>query len=99
MDEQARKLMAMLAQVVDGLTHLEVIVPVAQALAVKHVEYGVTADQYPKVGEALIWTLEQQLGDEFDEETATAWKAAYRTLSDVMVEAAYPGERVGGVSA
>lgn len=86
--EQGVKLMAALAVVVAGLTAIEVIVPTVQDLAVRHVGYGVEDEYYDKVGEALIWTLEQGLGDAFADEARDAWLAAYTTLAGVMVEAA-----------
>ncbi|MBD8874698.1 globin family protein [Roseibium polysiphoniae] len=91
LSEQGRKLMTTLGVVVNGLTNLEAVLPVAKALAVKHVDYGVKAGHYAPVGEALIWTLEKGLGDAFTEETKTAWVEAYTALSGVMIEAAYTG--------
>lgn len=88
LDEQARKLMMMLGTVVNGLKNLDAIIPAAKALAVRHVAYGVEPAHYAPVGEALLWTLEQGLGDDFDAETRDAWTAAYTTLSGVMIEAA-----------
>jgi nitric oxide dioxygenase len=89
MIEQGRKLMATLAVVVRGLDDLGELLPTARRLAVKHVEYGVTADQYGPVGTALLWTLSQGLGDEFTPETEAAWSEAYGALSGAMVAAAY----------
>lgn len=87
MAEQGRKLMAMLATVVNGLTQLEVIVPAAQKLAQRHVAYGARPEYYPVVGTALLDTLSQGLGKDFTPEVREAWTAAYGTLSGVMVEA------------
>jgi hemoglobin-like flavoprotein len=92
MAEQGRKLMATLGVVVNGLKNLEAIVPAAQALAVKHVAYGVKAADYAPVGEALLWTLQQGLGEAYTAEVAAAWTVAYRTLSGVMIAAAYSEE-------
>ena len=92
MAEQRRKLMAALGVVVKGLTNLEAVVPVAQALAVRHVAYGVKAADYAPVGEALLWTLQQGLGEAYTPEVATAWTTAYQTLSGVMIAAAYNEE-------
>ena len=50
MSDQGAKLMATLGVVVNGLTDLDAIVPVAERLAVKHVDYGVTAAHYAPVG-------------------------------------------------
>jgi len=86
--EQGRKLMGTLAVVVRGLDNLEAIVPVAQTLARRHVDYGVRAAHYAPVGAALIWTLEQGLGDDFTPEVRAAWAEAYTILSGVMIAAA-----------
>lgn len=93
MTEQGRKLMSALTLVVNGLTNLDTVVPVAKALATKHVSYGVTAAHYQPVGEALIWTLEQALGDDLSKDAREAWLAAYTLLAQVMISEAY-GETV-----
>ena len=87
--EQSAKLMTTLGIVVKGLTDLPRIVPVAQALARAHVDYGVTAEQYAPVGRALIDTLEAGLGESFTPDVRQAWQEAYATRSSVMIEAAY----------
>lgn len=87
--EQGRKLIATLAVVVNGLRAPEAILPAAQSLARRHVGYGVLPEHYAPVGAALLWTLEQGLGDGFTPEVETAWTAAYGLLSGVMIDAAY----------
>jgi len=87
MQEQGRKLMAVLATVVNGLDRLDTIVPAAQALAKRHVAYGARPAHYPVVGAALLDTLAQGLGPEFTPEVREAWATAYGTLSGVMIEA------------
>ncbi len=89
MTEQGRKLMSALTLVVNGLTNLDAVVPVAKSLATKHVSYGVTAAHYQPVGEALIWTLEQALGDDLSKDAREAWLAAYTLLAQVMITEAY----------
>ena len=88
MSEQGKKLMQMLAVAVNGLNNLEAILPAVQELGRKHVDYGVTAAHYQPVGEALLWTLEQGLGEAFDDDTRAAWAAAYGLLAGVMCDAA-----------
>ncbi|OWU83688.1 hemin receptor [Oceanicola sp. 22II-s10i] len=92
MTEQGNKLMATLAVVVGGLRDLDKMVPVAQALAVKHVGYGVEAEHYGAVGASLLRTLEKGLGADFTPEVNAAWTSAYTTLSGVMIDAAYGKE-------
>lgn len=89
--KQGRKLMTTLGVVVNGLKNLDAVLPVARELAIRHVDYGVKAEDYQPVGEALVWALEKGLGDAFTEKTKQAWIAAYGALSTVMIEAAYPG--------
>jgi hemoglobin-like flavoprotein len=89
MTEQRRKLMATLAAVVNGLSNLESILPVASALATRHVSYGARPEHYPVVGGALLWTLERGLGEAWTPEVASAWTAAYGTLSGYMISEAY----------
>lgn len=88
MAEQGQKLMATLGMVVGGLSRPETIIPAAQALARRHVGYGVTEAQYATVGAALLWTLGQGLGQGFTADVEAAWVAAYTMLSGVMIEAA-----------
>lgn len=90
MSEQGAKLMATLGVVVNGLRDLDKIVPVAQQLAVKHVDYGVQAEDYDAVGASLLRTLEKGLGDAFTPDTKAAWVTAYTILATVMKDAAYP---------
>jgi hemoglobin-like flavoprotein len=89
MTEQRKKLMATLAVVVNGLTNLEAVLPAASALAKRHVGYGARPEHYPVVGGALLWTLEKGLGESWTPEVASAWTAAYGTLSDYMISEAY----------
>ncbi|MBK1659620.1 globin family protein [Paracraurococcus ruber] len=88
MGQQGAKLMATLAVVVNGLSRPETVVPAAEALARRHVGYGVTEAQYASVGAALLWTLKQGLGEGFTPDVKDAWTAAYTLLSGVMTAAA-----------
>jgi nitric oxide dioxygenase len=86
---QGKKLMQALGFIVNSLTRLDELVPVAQDMARRHVGYGVKAAHYDTVGAALLWTLEQGLGPAFTDEAKAAWATAYGTLAGVMKDAAY----------
>ena len=88
MTDQKGKLMSMLATAVNNLHNVEAIIPAVQDLGKKHVAYGVTADHYTPVGEALIYTLDKGLGPDFTPDVKEAWVATYTTLQSVMTEAA-----------
>jgi hemoglobin-like flavoprotein len=85
---QRRMLMDMLASAVDGLDRIETIVPAVQALGIRHKDYGVKDKDYDTVAQALLWTLEQGLGETFTPETRAAWISAYTLLATTMQQAA-----------
>jgi hemoglobin-like flavoprotein len=66
---QGRALMGVLKVAVAGLSQLDQPVPAAQALGRRHDGYGVKDAQCATVGDALLWTLAQGLGDTFTAET------------------------------
>jgi len=86
--EQQRKLMATLKIAVAGLDDPERLVPGVQKLGQRHKGYGVVDENYNIVAQALLWTLEQGLGDKFTPEVCDAWTAVYTLLASVMIEAA-----------
>ncbi|MGF1641024.1 MAG: globin family protein [Rhodospirillales bacterium] len=96
MTEQGAKLMMTLAVVVNGLRDVDKLLPVVQNLARRHVGFGVRPEHYPTVGAALLWTLEQGLGEAFTPATEAAWQKAYGTLAGVMVAAAYGDPEAAG---
>lgn len=84
MKEQGVKLMTMIAAAVRGLTDLDKLVPVLQMLGARHVGYGVKDSDYETVGKALLWTLEQGLGQAFTSDVRAAWTAVYALLAKTM---------------
>ncbi len=88
MQEQGRKLMAVLGLAVSGLTNLPALLPTVRALGERHRGYGVEPAHYGIVGAALIQTLEEGFGDAFSPELREAWAAAYAILAGVMCEPA-----------
>jgi hemoglobin-like flavoprotein len=88
MTEQGKKLMTMIDTAVSHLDDLESVIPAVQDSGRRHVGYGVKEEDYAKVASALLWTLEQGLGDAFTDEVKEAWTVTYMTLANVMIEAA-----------
>jgi hemoglobin-like flavoprotein len=88
MQEQGRKLMTVLRLAVAGLSRLEALLPMVQQLGVRHRSYGVKDAHYATVGAALLWTLQQGLGERFTPEVQAAWTSAYTLLADTMRAAA-----------
>jgi hemoglobin-like flavoprotein len=94
MDRQRKVLMQTLTVVVKTLDRIEQLLPAVEALGRRHAGYGVRDSHYATVGAALLWTLEQGLGEAFTPAVREAWTEAYGTLASVMIEAAksYPAE-------
>lgn len=88
MTEQGRKLMATLGVAVASLDDLEGLIPVLRNLGRGHVAYGVQDAHYDTVGEALLWTLEQGLGEGFTPEVKDAWVEVYTIVATVMKDSA-----------
>ena len=88
MNEQGHKLMMMLGVAVANLSKPEVVLPALHKLGERHAGYGVTDAHYATVGAALLWTLEQGLGDAFTVEVRLAWEAVYGLVAETMQDAA-----------
>ena len=95
MKEQKIKLMQMLTAAVKGLDNLETLVPIVRQLGARHIGYGVKDEHYGTVAAALLWTLEQGLGDAFTPETKEAWVVVYGILAATMQEGAASGAAAG----
>lgn len=91
MDEQGRMFMSMLSLAVNGLGAFDSLKPALRDLAARHAGFGVKAEHYAPLGAALIWVMEQNLGEGFTEEVRSAWISVYGALSQVMIEAASGG--------
>lgn len=96
MSSQKRKLVRMLAFIVrslewreeewrDDIDPAEDLMLVVLALGRRHRDlYRIPADSYDAVGEALVWTLEQGLGDAFTPATREVWVKLYTLLATTM---------------
>jgi hemoglobin-like flavoprotein len=88
MAAQGRKLLAMIGTAVANLHRLDAVVPAVAQLGERHLGYGVKDSDYDTVAAALLWTLQQGLGDAFTDATRLAWTECYLTLAGVMKAAA-----------
>ena len=88
MTEQGKKLMKTINIAVEALDDVEPLIPTLKKMGADHVGYGVKDQDYNIVGAALIWTLEQGLGEAFTDEVKNAWGAVYEVLASVMKEGA-----------
>jgi hemoglobin-like flavoprotein len=99
MGGQKKKLIRMLAFIVksmewndeqwaDSVNPEEDLMLVVLALGRRHTHlYRVPKEAYATVGDALMWTLQQGLGDALDPKTRAAWALLYELLSKAMMMA------------
>jgi hemoglobin-like flavoprotein len=87
MRDQERKLMSMIALAVSKLNNLDEVLNDVKALGTRHKGYGVKDEYYGDVAGALLWTLEQGLGDKWNDEVKEAWTSLYVTLAGIMSKA------------
>ena len=87
MAQQRKKLLQILGVAVSSLDNLGALSKTVEDLGRRHAGYGVKDTHYDSVGVALLWTLEQGLGDAWTPEAAAAWKEVYGILSSIMRQA------------
>jgi hypothetical protein len=57
-------------------------------LGQRHLSYGVLESHYPIVGETLLQTFEQELGENWTDDYAAAWSEVYSNAARIMQEGA-----------
>lgn len=82
---QEKRLMIAVKIAVNGLGRLDEITPFLVKLGARHVRYGVRPEHFAVVAEALLWTLEQGLGEAFTADVRDAWVAAWNVIADAML--------------
>jgi hemoglobin-like flavoprotein len=85
--EQAKKLMSTVTYVVTKLDKLDNVIGEIRSLAQRHKKYGAVKAHYAVVGDCLIYTLKNGLGDRWTPQVEAAWVEVYKILANAMIEA------------
>jgi hemoglobin-like flavoprotein len=88
---QGLKLMETLGSLVDSLDRFDQLQGHLAELGRRHAGYGVKPEQYDVLKVALLWSLHQGLGNEFDAETRAAWTLVIEAVNRVMIGAVPAG--------
>jgi len=88
MSLQREKLIEMLALIVHGLDQPELFVEEVKQMGLRHASYRVEPEHYPILIEAIIWSLNESLGEMVTEEMFAAWEKTLTIVSDIMLEGA-----------
>jgi hemoglobin-like flavoprotein len=87
-EEQAGKLMQVLAFAVANLQKPDALMPAVRALGARHGALGIKPHHYDTVAQALLDTLAGGLGPAFTPAVKASWVAAYTILAGEMIAAA-----------
>ena len=86
--QQGAKLIQVIDAAVNALSRLDRIGPLMQVIGRRYADRGVDDHHFGMVGDALLWTLDKGLGDEFTPEVREAWATVYGELVAAMLDAA-----------
>jgi hemoglobin-like flavoprotein len=81
---QGRKLIDMLALVIESLNDFAPMRARLVELGQKHTSYGVRLEQYDTLKTAFLWAIAQALGADFDAATKEAWTLAMDAICVAM---------------
>jgi hemoglobin-like flavoprotein len=91
---QRQRLFEALQFIVANLERPEALRSVLGELGARHLTYGARYEHYRLVGEALLWTLDEGLG-EVDDASRVAWAAAFDWVATLMLAGARARAPVG----
>jgi NAD(P)H-flavin reductase len=88
MATQRDRFVTALGQTVSQVDDLEALTPYIQRLARDHRKFGIAPAHFGPVGEALLATLADFLGEGWTPQLADDWTTAYQLIASVMIDAA-----------
>jgi NAD(P)H-flavin reductase/hemoglobin-like flavoprotein len=92
MAAQRDKLVNALGTVVSNVDAVDQLTHFVRGLGRDHRKFGVVAEHYAPVGEALLATLAFHLGEDWTPQLAADWQAAYEIVAGEMTTAAREAE-------
>lgn len=84
-DRQNQMLISAIGKIVKSIDSWDTIKPDLEAIATRHINYGLSPEHFAYFGQALIHMLKNSLGDNWNTELEDAWKAVYQNVSEVMI--------------
>lgn len=84
--QQQQALAMAVAAYAEHIDDPSVLLPVLERVANKHVSLGIRAEHYPIVGQHLLASIREVLGEETASDSLlNAWGAAYQQLADLLI--------------
>ena len=85
--DDERLFVGALDAVVARLDELDQLIPLLQHMGSQQAAWGVRDEHYRSVGDALLATLGEQLGDSFTGAVREAWSVTIDLIATVMIDA------------
>ncbi|GAB4485711.1 MAG: hypothetical protein OHK0045_03590 [Raineya sp.] len=85
LDRQSQMLIAAIGRIVKSIDKWETVKPDLEAIASRHINYGLSPEHFAFFGQALIHMLQTSLKESWSKELEDAWKAVYQNVSEVMI--------------
>lgn len=82
---QARALAAAVLAYADNIENPSVLAKAVERITTKHISLDIRPEQYPIVGENLLYSISEVLDVPFESELIEAWKQAYMQLADILI--------------
>lgn len=82
---QQRALAAAICAYAANIDNLEVLGNAVELIANKHVSLQIKPEHYPIVGENLLASIKEVLGDAATDDILSAWEEAYNFLSNILI--------------
>ena len=89
MIKQRKMFMDMIRLIIYSIDNIEKVQKSIQEMGTRHVNYGVNFDDYPKVINAFLWTLQSRLGEDYTEDVDRAWRTTFDLIVSVASEDNY----------
>lgn len=84
--KQQKALAAAIVAFAQNIDNLEALGAAVELIANKHASLMVKPEHYPIVGENLLASIKEVLGDAATVEVVAAWGAAYSMLADILID-------------
>lgn len=84
--EQPKALAMTILAAAQNVDNLSAIMPVVKRIAVKHCDCGVQESHYPIVGENLLLSIKEVLGDAATADIIQAWADTYGVIAKVFID-------------
>lgn len=84
LSKQRQKFVGMVTIAVESLIDIVNLQPVLKELGQRHIIYGVQDYHYKAAGDALLWSLDETLGETLTPQSRLAWIAFYNFVAKTM---------------